>query len=165
MAYTYEPIATATSSSSASTITFSTIPSTYTDLVVVINLGTSNQSGMKFLINNDTGTNYSNTRMVGLGTSTVGARRTSTSTVYLDDGTVFSTEAGENNVILQFMNYSNTVTYKSWLQRANYVSSGTVAIIGLYRSTSAITRLDFTTTGSPTFTNGSTFTLYGIKAA
>jgi hypothetical protein len=166
MPATYEPIATTTvSGSSTSTITFSSISGSYTDLVIAINLGTSNQNGIKIMLNNDTGTNYSNTRLYGNGTSASSSRRTSTATVYLDDGVAFSTGAGDNNTIIHFMNYSNTTTYKTWLQRGNAPANGTVAVVGLYRSTSAITRIDFTAVGATTFTADSTFTLYGIKAA
>jgi hypothetical protein len=128
-------------------------------------MGTSNQNGVKIMINNDTATNYSNTRLYGNGISVSSSRRSNTATVYLDDGIAFSTGAGSNNSILQFMNYSNTTTNKTWLQRGNNADNGTVAVTGLYRSTSAITRLDFAAVGATTFVVGSTFTLYGIKAA
>ena len=164
MTATYEKIATTTLGSANATITFSSIPATYTDLVLAMAIGTSNQDGIKIMINNDTATNYSNTRLYGNGSSISSNRRSSTATVYLDDGVAFSTGAGSNNSILQFMNYSNTTTYKTWLQRGNNAANGTVAVVGLYRSTSAISRLDFTAVGTSTFVSGSTFTLYGIKA-
>ena len=117
MTATYEKIATTTLGSANATITFSSIPATYTDLVLAMAIGTSNQDGIKIMINNDTATNYSNTRLYGNGSSISSNRRSSTATVYLDDGVAFSTGAGSNNSILQFMNYSNTTTYKTWLQR------------------------------------------------
>jgi hypothetical protein len=49
------------------------------------------------------------------------------------------------------------------LTRANAAQYGTDAIVNLWRSTAAITRIDITSTG--TFSIGSTFTLYGIQAA
>jgi hypothetical protein len=66
------------------------------------------------------------------------------------------------------MNYSNSTTYKTVLGRSNRASSDTAADVGLWRSTSAITRIDLAMGGSfPTnnFASGSTFTLYGIAAA
>jgi hypothetical protein len=66
------------------------------------------------------------------------------------------------------MNYSNATTYKTWLSRNNRASAsnapGTEALVGLWRSTSAITELVIGLTGG-NFDTGSTFTLYGIKAA
>ena len=62
MPNTYEPIATNTLGSAASSVTFSSIPSTYTDLIVVMNY--ANSTGLAdvfFRFNGDTGSNYSDT--------------------------------------------------------------------------------------------------------
>ena len=65
------------------------------------------------------------------------------------------------------MNYSNTTTNKTVLARGNNASDasypGTEAFVGLWRSTAAINRIDFSS-NSKTW-NAGTFTLYGIKAA
>ena len=71
---------------------------------------------------------------------------------------------GQNNAIVQFQNYSNTTTYKTVLSRGNNASNLVEAFVGLWRSTSAITAIDIKTQ-SGNFSIGSTFTLYGIKAA
>ena len=63
------------------------------------------------------------------------------------------------------MNYSNTTTYKTVLTRANIASADVEAVVGLWRSTSAVNQLDVKQGGAVTFSVGSTFTLYGIKAA
>jgi hypothetical protein len=66
------------------------------------------------------------------------------------------------------MNYSNATTFKTVLSRGNRASAETAADVNLYRSTSALTRIDLAMGGSfPTnnFATGSTFTLYGIAAA
>ena len=69
--------------------------------------------------------------------------------------------------ILQLMNYSNTTTYKTILSRTNAAANGVDATVGLWRSTSAITSIEIGKNSgmSGTFQIGSTFTLYGIKAA
>jgi hypothetical protein len=69
-----------------------------------------------------------------------------------------------NLSITHFMNYSNTTTYKTALVRGNNASSGVDAIVNNWRNTAAITNIDVIANSS-TFTSGSTFTLYGIKAA
>jgi len=58
---TYEPIATTTvSGSSTSTVTFSSISGTYTDLVIIGNLGSQTTNAFPYLqFNGDTGSNYS----------------------------------------------------------------------------------------------------------
>jgi len=55
MPKTYEPIATTTLGSNQTTITFSSIPSTYTDLVIVSNMGTTTASYPFIRFNGDTG--------------------------------------------------------------------------------------------------------------
>ena len=69
--------------------------------------------------------------------------------------------------VTHFMNYSNTTTYKTLLSRSGTLGgsyTGTTLIAGLWRSTSAITSILVGCTTN-TFVAGSTFTLYGIKAA
>ncbi len=74
--------------------------------------------------------------------------------------------------VVQFMNYSNTTTNKTWLSR--WASMGGSdganlggAIVGLWRNTNAITQIDFNRPAgeSGSFDVGCTWTLYGIKAA
>jgi hypothetical protein len=62
------------------------------------------------------------------------------------------------------MNYSNATTYKTWLSRANRPSAGLDAIVGLWRSTAAITSITLSVI-SDTYSVGSTFSLYGIANA
>jgi hypothetical protein len=155
---TYTPIATTTLGSSSSTVTFSSIPSTYTDLVIVFD--GANTSGLnKFIqFNNDTSALYSSTALSGDGSSASSGRF---SVAYID---VLSAGTNRSNILLQVQNYSNTTTFKTYLSRPNTAAVGTEAIVGLYRSTSAINRIDFKVTANA-YAAGSTFTLYGIAAA
>lgn len=157
---TYEPIATTTLSSAQSSVTFSSIPGTYTDLVLVGALDMTAALDFWFRVNSDTGTNYSMTRLTGNGTTAASFRVSNESKIYIN----FSTTSGEQNFIMHFMNYSNTTTYKTILKRFNNAASDLVARVGLWRSTSAITTI-LVQTDSSTFKAGSTFTLYGIAAA
>jgi hypothetical protein len=156
---TYTPIATNTLGSNQSSVTFSSISGSYTDLVLVFNgtITTSAASwGLQF--NSDTASNYSNTALYGDGSSAASNRATSaTSTISSFSGTDNSTN------IVQIMNYSNSTTYKTALSRNNgggFVS----ARVALWRSTAAITSIT-AVTSSNQFATGSTFTLYGISAA
>jgi hypothetical protein len=63
------------------------------------------------------------------------------------------------------MNYSNTTTYKTWLSRSGASDRATEALVGLWRSTSAITTIALSIDAGATYSTGSTFTLYGIAAA
>jgi len=71
--------------------------------------------------------------------------------------------------IWNFNNYSNTTTKKTVLYRGNntQVSGGwnSSAIVYLVDLTAAITSLTIATMNGPNLAIGTTFTLYGIKAA
>jgi hypothetical protein len=165
---TYTPIATTTIGTAATSYTFTSIPSTYTDLVLVANGITSTGTTTKLNVGNgsiDTGTNYSWTVLSGTGSAANSYRESSVAQTQNEryanwDATNWA------NTIIQIQNYSNTTTYKTWLSRGNNAATGVDAIVGLWRSTSAINqvRISCTNTG-PTFLVGTTFTLYGITAA
>jgi hypothetical protein len=155
MTATYEKIATATSSNN-STITFSTIPGTYTDLVLIINGALSGSAIKSVEFNSDTAANYSCTALYGTGSSAISARYAQP---YLD---VANAAANQFVTVVQFMNYANTTTYKTYLSRQGAASTSTEAIVGTWRSTSAITTIDIKTSSNNFGT--STFALYGIKA-
>jgi len=161
---TYTPIATNTLGSNASTVTFSSIAGTYTDLILVINvISTSSAANYLYLqYNGDTNSNYSTTVLSGNGTSAVADRFSSRTNFNLDYYATPNTEIG--NRIIQIQNYSNTTTYKTGLSRANRAGGGTDLICGLWRSTAAITSIVITH-DTAQFATGSTFTLYGIAAA
>jgi hypothetical protein len=165
MPSTYEPIATQTLGSAVNQVTFSSIPSTYTDLILVQNGAFNPAGGDAFIrFNSDTGTSYSITWLTGSGTAATSGRETSQTRMVIDINAYPTT--GISTRILQIMNYANTTTYKTALSRANNGASGVDAIVGLWRSTAAINRIDlFAWTASFSFDAGTMFTLYGIKAA
>jgi hypothetical protein len=166
MASTYEPIATTTLGSSNTLITFSSIPSTYTDLVVVANflLAPSTNSDVYFYYNNDQSSLYSYTFVEGTGSSAVSGRTTNQTKAYLDVALYFNPTSSNQPItsIIQVQNYSNSSTYKTALSRNSSVNTDTTAVAHLYRSTNAINRIDF---GGTTFQTGTMITVYGIKAA
>ncbi len=157
---TMTPIATQTIASNVSSVTFSSIPQTYTDLVLICyaisNTGT-NDIGITF--NGDTGSNYSRTFMGGNGSSAYSGRNTSVTVGY---GMFFSTAGVQGNI--NIMNYSNATTYKTMMIRAGQAADSTAAAVDLWRSTAAISSVTLTAMAN-SIAAGSTFTLYGIKAA
>jgi hypothetical protein len=164
MPSTYEPIATTTLGSNAASYTFSSIPSTYTDLVIVVSCRGTGNSVMRFQINGDTGSNYSDTQLYGNGTTAGSGRDSSVTYSYLGAFGMATATSTFDVSVINFMNYANTTTYKTVLSRNNEVSNGTNATVGLWRNTAAITSITLLK-GTGDFTTGSTFTLYGIKAA
>jgi hypothetical protein len=160
---TFSQIASTTLGSAASSVTFSSIAATYTDLVLVMS-GTSTSSAPSTLLqfNSDTASNYSYTYLTGNGTAASSGRAsTQTSITVSYNGAIASSP---NSNIVQIMNYANTTTNKTVLSRANQTQYGTDAIVGLWRSTAAINAITLTLTSS-TYAAGSTFNLYGITAA
>jgi hypothetical protein len=163
---TYLPIATTTvSGTSTNAVTFSSIPNTYTDLVLVQYLPgdpTATYAYSNLRYNSDTGNNYSSSYQYYYNGLTPG-RQANVS--YILHGT--SSFMGNSNIITHIQNYSNTTNNKTSISRVNLSanSNGITQEIfegtGLYRSTSAITSVTaFITTGN--YASGSIFTLYGI---
>jgi hypothetical protein len=162
---TYTPISTYTAPSTQSSVTFSSIPSTYTDLILVYTAATSSQVDLYFRLNGDTGSNYSYTVLFGTGSTAGSARTANQAYGSLDYYGVPVTTLGNSNTICHFMNYSNTTTNKTTLVRSNNAGNGVDAIAGLWRNTSAINSIQIGSFGSPTINTNSVFTLYGIAAA
>jgi hypothetical protein len=162
MPKTYEPIQTTTLGSNQATVTFSTIPQTYTDLILII-AGTITSGGLDMFvkINSDTGSNYSYTQLYGTGSTAASSRASSQSIA-----SVGAISITQSNAILHFMNYSNSTTYKTILSRANRSDAVVALYCNLWRSTASISSIEISS-GNPagTFVSGSTFTLYGVKSA
>ena len=165
---TYEAITTQTLTSTANSITFSSIPGTYTDLVIVA-IGQAYTSpsygNLQLQFNGDSGINYSVTQFRENAGTAATNRSSSASnllaTSFLDWGT-----ANQNvgHSIINIFNYANTTTYKSTISRGNIPPYRTELHTGLWRSTAAITSILVAVNDTP-INIGSIFTLYGIKAA
>lgn len=167
MASTYTPIATNTLSSATTTVTFSSIAGTYTDIVIVANLKMGASTYQPILrFNSDTGSNYSSTTIWGDGSSSGSSRHTNQNGIYANPGAGVGTAGQFEPWIINVQNYSNTTTYKTTIARFNNAQSVSNAGVGLWRNTAAITTISLTAeSGSNDFQTGSVFTIYGIKAA
>jgi hypothetical protein len=164
MAITYEPIVSTTLTSTQTTVTFSSIPQTFTDLVLVMNLKTVNDGGYNYYnFNGDTATNYSSTRLDTDGTSAISGRSTNENILYQSHYANTDNLNFNTTIIMNLMNYSNTSTYKTTITKAINSTKGIDQVVGLWRSTAAISTILISQ--SQTMTAGCTFTLYGIKAA
>ncbi len=161
MPATYEPIATTTLGSAQASVSFTSISGSFTDLRLVM-AGTDATAIDPVIItlNGDTGSNYSYTLLYGDGTNAASTRSSNLTHIragYL--GTV------QGNTLVDFLNYSNTTTNKTVLGRGNVSNWGVTAQVALWRSTAAITSMTIANLSAYNFNSGSTFTLYGIKAA
>jgi hypothetical protein len=161
---TYTPIATTTLGSAQTSITLSSIPSTYTDLLVVASIGcVSPQQAYVIRFNSDSGSNYSWTRLSGIGTGLASSARASSQTYISGFEIGNSTDRGVQTFHLN--NYSNTNVFKTGLFRTGYATYHTSAIAGLWQSTSAINSITLSSSGVANLVAGSTLTLYGIASA
>jgi hypothetical protein len=165
MPATYEPIATNTVTTTVATVTFSSIPGTYTDLILVMAGKTTTGTDVYVRINSDTSTNYSFIVLSGTGTASNAGKSINNDGGILTDSYGWVENNNKNITITQFMNYSNATTYKTVLSRANNGGStgGVDLIAATWRNTAAITSLTLRSASS--FVSGSTATLYGIKVA
>ena len=159
---TYTPISTTTLGSAAASVTFSSIPSTYTDLVIVINgaYASSDDSSPGLRFNSDTGSNYSETGLDGNGSSATSFRDSNATAAFLA-----SMSATISTSIINIMDYANTTTYKTSISRGNNSANRVRAYVAMWRNTAAITSIQIITNATPNFATGSTFTLYGILSA
>ena len=158
---TYTPLQSIKLTSAATSITFSTIDQTYTDLVVKTTGFNSTLLGVQLRFNGDTNGNYSETVFLGSGTSAIPSR--GSAVTFLNHGYT-DTTIGVN--ISTIFNYASTVMNKSMTTRWNSVASSDPYIAlyaGLWKNTSAITSITLSVP-SGTLSAGFTFDLYGIRS-
>jgi len=168
VASTYEPIASTTlTNSTTASVTFGsggTLPQTYTDLILVINSRLTTGGYLhRIRFNGDTGSNYSYTTLHGNGSS-AGSFRASSQAYGLLNYFGIATDTKPDTVVVHIMSYANTNVFKTVLSSAAGEGYGVDRMVNLWRSTSAITSLEVYQV-TPFYSSGSTFSLYGIKAA
>ena len=155
---TYIALATTTLGSAASSVTFSSIPATYRDLILVMDAVSTSTRGIIMRVNGDSGGNYSYVYANGDGSSATSAAA-SGQTAFTQGAVATS----KTNNIFQFMDYSATDKHKTLLSRFNGASLSTQMAAERWANTSAITSIAISITVT-TFSAGSTFSLYGVAA-
>ena len=165
----YESISTVTvGSGGVSSITFSSIPSTYKHLEIrgigQINTGTE-YALLRF--NSDSGANYSIHYLNGNGTSATAGAGTSTNQAAMFYGMGMPSTANVFGVgVCSILDYADTNKYKTVRSLDGFDANGSGGVelcSSSWRSTSAITSISLTPNSSKTFTQYSQFALYGIK--
>jgi hypothetical protein len=154
---TYTPLATVTLGSAASSVTFSSIPATYRDLIVVFVGSGSTNADLRVRLNGDTGSNYSFVYALGAA-SVISASGT-------QNGLTFgAVDAGQTLSKMSIMDYSATDKHKTALTRWDSISSSaTTMYASRWANTAAVnTVLVFPTSG--TLSTGATVALYGIAS-
>lgn len=168
MAATYEPIASTTLGSDTASVTFSGIAADWTDLVLVTSCRSSRAAASDDIyvqFNGDTGSNYSRTYVYGNGSSALSGRGSNVTKFYWAYVPANSATAGVYSAdVLHIMSYANTNVYKTGLSLTSDAGVLVQRQVGLWRSTSAITSI-FIDADAGDLKAGSTFSLFGIKAA
>jgi hypothetical protein len=163
----YESIASATGTGSSGTISFTSIPSTYSHLQIrgiaydAAGIGYT----VKIQFNGDTGSNYAYHVLLGTGAvAAAGVSSTPTESIAIINNTGTITNALPATIV-DVIDYANTSKYKTARIFDGYeknASGGNIEFrSGLWMSTSAINRVDIKMDGN--FATNTTFALYGIK--
>ena len=169
MATTYTLISSNVLSSSAASITFSSIPATYTDLVLRCSTRTdasATQSAIKIYFNNIT-TDTSATYIEGNGATVISGFPSAPVLVFRATGAT-GTSNTFGNAEIYIPSYTNTTAKKPFssfgVQETNATTAYIDAVAGLNNTTSAISRIDIDGNGL-NLVSGSSFYLYGISNA
>jgi len=173
MANTYVLISSSTPTG-VSTVTFSSIPQTYTDLVLMASVRSPAASGdnLKMTINGSSSASYSTTLLWGYGTSP-GSNRTTTggahgAYILIPEINAANYTANTFSPLEVYIpNYTITTNKQiSFFEVAENNSTSLSAIqagAGYIQISAAVTSITVTDYNSQNFVTGSSFYLYGIK--
>jgi hypothetical protein len=169
------PIFSTTLTSSASTITFSNIPQTYTHLQLrVVAQNTENVSGEgNWTMNFNSDTTYTNYRshwVRGNGTS-LDSNNVQAVNYYVYLGTIACSPSTQTSIFSSYtidvLDYKNTNKFKTVRTLGGTDLNGASSFIGLYSSvwlsTSAITGITFRIPSGDSYSANTQIALYGIK--
>jgi hypothetical protein len=152
---TYVSLATITLSSTDTSITFSSIPATYRDLIIVFNGTTSANIGVDVRFNSDTNSaNYSRVFMYAppVSSTTGGPQE------------IFYSSTARTVATCQIQDYSATDKHKTVLSRMGAVDVIVGATALRWANNTAINSISLVPKSANSFSIGSTFSLYAIAA-
>lgn len=165
---TYTSIASTALSSATSTVTFSSISSSYQDLILVMNFSL-NDSGttLDIRLNGDTANNYFTQMLQGTGSAAASVLSNGVAQMRLLGGdSVWANSGFVNQAVVNFLDYSATDKNKAILARSGTTGDypGVRAIATRWASNSAINEISIFPGGGYSFQPGSTFNLFGVIA-
>jgi hypothetical protein len=171
MAYTL--ISSQTLASSAASVTFSSIPSTYKDLVLKVS-GRSDASGITYddltiRPNNNSSVVYSYTALVGTGSGGAGSSNGSIQNLGVDlysltGATATASTFGNAEIYIPSYTVSQNKPWSVFgVSETNATAANMAAVANLWRNTAAISSLILGLNNGTNFVSGSSFYLYGIN--
>lgn len=173
MASTYTLISSQVLASSASSVTFSSIPATYTDLVLRMSARTDNaaaNNNVNVQLNSDTASNYSAVTVRGngatAGTTIVSSLTSIQESIQVDGSTATTNTFGNTEIYIPSYTASQNKPLSMFsVQENNNSSAYIVAAANLWRNTAAVTSIYLVPNTASNFIIGSSFYLYGISNA
>ena len=167
MANTFVKIATVNASGSSSTIDFTSIPSTYTDLVVKISARSTSGAAVYAQVDmtfNGTSTNRTNRMLYGTGSAAASTNGTNFTWEVNGAASTASTFANSEIYIPNYAGSTNKSFSIDSVQETNATASYADLLAGLWASTAAINQITITMNATyVNFAQYSTATLYGIS--
>jgi hypothetical protein len=159
---TYTALANVTLGSSAASVTFSSIPATYRDLIIVAQVLQNTTGARQGVLkpNSDVG-NASLVYMDGSGSAATSGTAALLTTYFMASGPAANTPV---TAITQIMDYSATDKHKTILNRSGSSFDPVSAYASRWASTAAITSFIYDSYQGGNFSAGSTFSLYGVIA-
>jgi hypothetical protein len=148
--------------SASSGFTFNNIPQNYTDLLFVVSGPGDTGGSIVVRANGDTAGNYSRVNMYGSGTSANSGRAASESAWYFNVGTSSTVTSSAR---INIMSYSNSNMFKTLITEEDVGSGNPSSWVYNWRSYNPITSLVIAGSSGSSIVVGTTFTIYGIKAA
>jgi len=150
---------------SAASVTFDNIPDYYEDLKLIICPKVSANTTFLIRLNSiSTGSLYSDTFLQGNGSSVASTRLSSQNEAR---ASYVSTARSTNDggiIEIDFLSYSNTSIFKTFLSNSGIASEGVDSIVCLFRSLDSISKIDIIpSVGGSILSSGSTFTLWGVR--
>ena len=166
----YESIATVTAAGGETSLTFSSIPSTYKHLQIRgIARSTTSTSSAAIRLNSDTSTNYAAHWLYGDGASASASGSANRSNIWVQayyPGSAYSSSM-YGATIVDIHDYASSTKNKT-IRTFNGLSTNSASdnlvnlVSGVWLNTNAITSVEFYFNGE-TIAAGTTFALYGIK--
>lgn len=173
MPNTYTLIASSTvGSGGAANIEFTSIPGTYTDLLVKVSARTdraSTNDGLSIQFNNSGGTAYNTSRLYGSGTTPTTNANSGTSLATINAYGIAAASAtasafGSSEIYIpNYTGSTNKLVSVDTVGENNAADTLYGIAAGLWSSTAAITSIKLTPTFGTNFTQYTTAYLYGIK--
>lgn len=153
--------------SAASSVTFTSIPQTYKDLVLEMTVTTTSPGNAVTLAPNSlTYSSVSSTYVNGDGSAARSGRQTTsmTSSTAIAGFNQYLPQSASTyaTINVNIQSYANTSVFKTALVRYGYASGEVGGLVSLWQTFSGITALTIGVFSSGSLAAGSTFRLYGL---